>query len=223
MSIDLCFEKKALLPFAIMDALTVGDAFQIIVRWDIGSLQLMAQMKGTGMPESNEANAALGAQNVVLSYREVWKDKRVQLWNESKTHVVAEGVVMYVCPFDLINFSELGKDNIGIGIETSYGGDDSVSLADVCSITLVSWPIKRVTTMDGKSLLQYEDLHTLDESPDTYDHSALCVEPISRKRKYCFINRKPKVSLQPSKKVSQVSLSSVQLVLVIDCCPKRCC
>ena len=64
-SIDLCFEKKALLPFATMDALTVGDAFQSIVRWDIESLQLMAQMQGTGMPESNEANAALGAQNVV--------------------------------------------------------------------------------------------------------------------------------------------------------------
>ena len=130
-SIDLCFEKKALLPFATMDALTVGDSFQSIVRWDIGLLQLMAQMQGTGMPESNEANAALGAQNVALSYREVWKDKRVQLWNESKTHVVAEGVVMYVCPFDSINFSELGEDNIGIGIETSYGGDDSVSLVDV--------------------------------------------------------------------------------------------
>ena len=101
---------------------------------------------------------------------------------------------MYVCPFDLVNFSEIDEDNIGIGIETSYGGDDNVSLANVCSITLVSWPIKRVTTLDGKSLLQYEDLHTLDESPDTYDHSALCVEPISRKRKYCFINRKPKVS-----------------------------
>ena len=51
----------------------------------------------------------------------------------------------------------------------------------------------------------------------------LFVEPISRKRKHCFINRNPKVSLQRCKKVSQVSLSSVQLVSVIDCCPKRCC
>ena len=109
---------------------------------------------------------------------------------------------MYVCPFDSINFSELGEDNIGIGIEKSYGGDDSASLADVCSITLVSWPIKRVTTMDGKSMLQYKDLHTLDESPNTYDHSTLFVEPISRKIKNCFINRKPKISLQPSNKVS---------------------
>ena len=60
---------------------------------------------------------------------------------------------MYVRPFESLNFSELGEDNIVIGIETSYGGDDSVSLVDVCSITLVSWPIKRVTTMDGNSLL----------------------------------------------------------------------
>ena len=50
---------------------------------------------------------------------------------------------MYVCPFDSVNFSELGEDNIGIGIETSYGGDDSVSLANVYTITLVSWPIKK--------------------------------------------------------------------------------
>ena len=42
MSIDLCFEKKALLSFATMDVLTMGDAFQSIVRWEIGSLQLMA-------------------------------------------------------------------------------------------------------------------------------------------------------------------------------------
>ena len=118
-----------------------------------------------------------------MRYREVWKDKRVPLWNEGKTHVVVEGVVMYVCLYDSVNFNELAVDNIGIGIETSYGGDDSVSLDNFCSITLVSWPIKRVTTMDGKSLLQYEDLHTLDESPDTYDHLTLCVEPISRKIK----------------------------------------
>ena len=41
-SIDLCFEKKALLPFATMDVLIVGDAFQSIVRWDIGLLELMS-------------------------------------------------------------------------------------------------------------------------------------------------------------------------------------
>ena len=78
----------------------------------------------------------------------------------------------------LVNFSELSEDSIGISIDTSYGGDTSVSLVDVSSINLVSWPIKRVKTMDGKSLLQYEDLHSFDESQDTYDHSMLFVEPI---------------------------------------------
>ena len=53
-SIDLCFEKKALLPFATMDALAVGDAFQSIVKWYIELLQLMAQMKHIGMLESND-------------------------------------------------------------------------------------------------------------------------------------------------------------------------
>ena len=116
---------------------------------------------------------------------------------------------MYVCPFDSVNYHKLGEDNIDIGIETSYDGDSSVFLVNVFNINLVSWPIKRVTTMDVKSLLQYEDLYILDESQDTYDHSTLFVEPISKRRKYCFINRKPKISLQPSKKVSQVSLSSI--------------
>ena len=41
-SIDLFFEKKALLPFATMDALIVGDASQSILRWDIGLFQLLA-------------------------------------------------------------------------------------------------------------------------------------------------------------------------------------
>ena len=130
---------------------------------------------------------------------------------------------MYVCPFDPVNFNELGEDNIGIGLETSYDGDTNVFLDNVCSITLVSWPIKQVTTMDGKLLQQYEDLHALDELQGTYEQSTLLVDPISKKQKYCFVNRKPKVSTRPSKKVNQVSLSAVQLVSVIDCCAKRCC
>ena len=47
-SIDLCFEKKALLPFATMDALTVGDAFQSIVRWDMGHCNLWLRCKAQG-------------------------------------------------------------------------------------------------------------------------------------------------------------------------------
>ena len=225
-SIELCLEKKALLPFPTMDALTVGDAFHSIVRWSIGSLHLINEMQqiGLSMSHGNAATGVFEGQYDRVSYREVWKDRKVQLWNESRTHVMAEGVVMYVYPFDSVNFKELGEDNIGIGIETSYGGEPNLSINDVCSINLVSWPIKRVTTMDGKSLLQYEDLSVTYELHDiSIQQPDFFVEPISKKRKYFFVNRKPKMSIKPSKKVKQVSLTSIQLVATIDCCAKRCC
>ncbi|MCO5550484.1 hypothetical protein L7F22_003971, partial [Adiantum nelumboides] len=194
-SVDLCFEKKAIVSFPTMDALIVGDAFHSIVKWSSGSLQHINEMqyKGASMHEADKAEGALDAQCNGMSYREVWKDKRVQLWDESKTHVVAEGVVMYVCPFDSVNFGELGEDNIGIGIETSYADEATIfAEASVCSINLVCWPIKRVTTMDGKALLRYEDLHAMHELQDACIESPYLVEPISKKQKYCFVNRKPK-------------------------------
>ena len=154
-SIDLCFQKNIPLPFPTMDALRVSDAFHSIVRWSIGSLQHMhvMQQEGISMHEENIASESLEAHFDGLSYREVWKDRRVKLWDESKTQVVAEGIIMYVNPFDLINFDVLGDDNIGIGIETSFDSEVSMSIDDICSVNLISWPIKRVTTMDGKSLL----------------------------------------------------------------------
>ena len=148
----------------------------------IGSLHLINEMQQTGlsMSHSNVATGVLEGQYDRVSYREVWKDRKVQLWNESRNHVMAEGVVMYVYPFDSVNFKELGEDNIGIGIETSYGGEPNLSINDVCSINLVSWPIKRVTTVDGKSLLQYEDLSVTYELHDTStEMPPFLLEPIS--------------------------------------------
>ncbi|MCO5611733.1 hypothetical protein L7F22_065991 [Adiantum nelumboides] len=152
-SVDLCFEKKALIPFPTMDALTVGDAFHSIVKRSSGSLQHINEMqyKGASMHETDKAEGALDAQCNGMSYREVWKDKRVRLWNESKTHVVAEGVVMYVCPFDSVNFGELGEDNIGIGIETSYA-DEATIFVEACAlgseVTLMS--IARCQNLDQR-------------------------------------------------------------------------
>ncbi len=224
-SIDLCFQKNIPLPFPTMDALRVSDAFHSIVRWSIGSLQHMhvMQQEGISMHEENIASESLEAHFDGLSYREVWKDRRVKLWDESKTQVVAEGIIMYVNPFDLINFDVLGDDNIGIGIETSFDSEFSMSVDDICSVNLISWPIKRVTTMDGKSLLQYEELLRTNEIRDMHIEPAFLVQPLSKKRKYCFTNRKPKMSINPSKKSKQISLPSVQLVSSIDCCAKRCC
>ena len=80
-SIELCLEKKALLPFPTMDALTVGDAFHSIVRWSIGSLHLINEMQQTrlSMSQGNVAIGVLEGQYDRVSYREVWKDRRVQL------------------------------------------------------------------------------------------------------------------------------------------------
>ena len=77
--------------------------------------------------------------------------------------------------------------------------------------------------MDGKSLLQYEELCRPGELQDICIEQALLLEPISRRRKYSFINRKPKMIVKSLKKVNQVLLSAVQLVSAIDCCAKRCC
>ena len=158
----------------------MSDAFHSIVRWNIGSLQHMhvMQHEGTSMPEENVATEALEAQFDGLSYREVWKDRRVNLWDESKTRIVAEGVIMYVYPFDPINFDVLGDDNIGIGIETSFDSEVNMSVDDIFSINLIS---KRVTTMDGKSLLQYEELHRTHEIQDMHIEPAILVEPLSKK------------------------------------------
>ena len=114
---------------------------------------------------------------------------------------------MYVYPFDPINFDVLGDDNIGIGIETSFDSEVSMSVDDICSINLIRWPIKRVTTMDGKSLLQYEELYRTNEIQDMHIEPTILVEPLSKKRKYFFTNRKPKMSINPSKKSKQISVS----------------
>ena len=228
-SIDLCFQNNTPLPFPTMDASRVADAFHSIVKWSIGSLQHMhvMQQEGTYIPKENIANEALESHleshSDGLSYREVWKDKRVDLWDETKTRVVAKGIIMYVYPFDSINFDVLGDDNIGIGIETSFDSEVNMSINDICSINLISWPIKRVTMMDGKSLLQYEELHKINELQDMHIERAILVEPLSKKRKYCFTTRKPKISKNPSKRSKQVSLASIQMVSCIDCCAKSCC
>ena len=138
--------------------------------------------------------------------------------DESKTQIVAKGIIVYVYPFDSINFDVLGDDNIGIGIKTSFDSEFNMSINDICSINVISWPIKRVTMMDGKSLLQYEELHKINELQDMHIERAILVEPLSKKRKYCFTTRKPKISKNPSKRSKQVSLASIQMVSCIDCC-----
>ena len=70
-SIDLCFEKKALLSIPTMDALRVRHAFHSIVKWSFGSLQHMHDMQHKRMLEGNEVVAIQEAQLDGVNYREV--------------------------------------------------------------------------------------------------------------------------------------------------------
>lgn len=46
-----------------------------------------------------------------------WKEKKVVLWDEGMTQSIGEGVILYVFPYDFINFEQLGDDCVGVGIE----------------------------------------------------------------------------------------------------------
>lgn len=99
---------------------------------------------------------------------------------------------MYVCPFDPINFDVLSNDNIGIGVKTSFGGQVRMLLDDICNINLVSWPIKRVTTMDEKSLLQNKKLQKIDDIQETHVKSTFLVKPLSKKMKVLLYKEEDK-------------------------------
>ena len=179
---------------------------------------------GTHAPIESTTNKMLVMPQNWLSYREALKDKRVQLWNESKTEKIGEVIIMYVYPHDLVNFAILGDDSIGIGIEGELEAELQPSMCDIGSIGLIKWPIKQVTILDGHTLLQYKDLQNTDDAFDMdLDHVVL-VEPLSRKRKYSFQRRKPKrTDIVLAKRTKKVSQEVIQLISTIDCCKSSCC
>ena len=99
------------------------------------------------------------------------------------------------------------------------------SMPQVDSITLVKWPLKQLTMMDGSPLQRYVPLSGMHA-----DHVDVCNEDIdgnvpknvnvastSTKRRYTFINRIPKNTPQPASTV-YVSHEAVQRISCIDCC-----
>ena len=223
--VEICVQKDAILPFPTMDATRVWEAFHSIIKWSIDSLQHVSRMpEGEDHAQrQNVSNEMLLMPHNWFSYREAWKGKKVQLWNEEMSRSIGEGLVMYVYPHDSVNFGVLGDDNIGIGIEGELEGELESSLHDIGTIGLLKWPIKRVTMLDGRTLLQYEDLlNENDVSNMHLDHVSL-VEPLSRKRKYCFHKRKPKTNIVLAKKFKMVSSEVIQMISTIDCCKNGCC
>ena len=63
-----------------------------------------------------------------------------------------EGVILYVFPYECVNFNELGDDYVGVGIERENAGAPFESMSHVVSSTLVKWPINQITMLDGSPL-----------------------------------------------------------------------
>ena len=165
-----------------------------------------------------------------MSIRESWKNQRVLLKDETMMQILNEGVILYVFPYECVNFQELGDDCVGVGIERENASAPFETMSQVGSITLVKWPIKQMTMLDGCPLQRYVPLHGMhaehghvsNEDNDGYVTNEVNVDPSSRKRRYTFINRIQKERAQPASKL-YLSLESIQKVSCIDCCANKCC
>ena len=101
-----------------------------------------------------------------------WRKKRVHLWNEAKMQKLGEGVIFLVHPYEAINFTELGESHLGIIVEKSLHSipeDDSCHYLDLPHLSLIPWPIKKLTFENGESLKSTDtnvDTLTCDEEVD---------------------------------------------------------
>ena len=66
--------------------------------------------------------------------------------------LVGKGVIMYVFPYDPVNFSLLGDDCVGVVVERMHGNISSDNVCHIYSITLVKWTFKQVTMLDKSPL-----------------------------------------------------------------------
>ena len=69
---------------------------------------------------------------------------------------INQGIILYVFPFECVNLQQLGDDCVGVAIESA---DDAKTMSQVDSITLVKWPIKLLTMLDGSPLQRYVPLN----------------------------------------------------------------
>lgn len=90
-----------------------------------------------------------------MSIHKSWKNQRVLFKDETMMHIVNEGFILYVFPYECVNFQELGDDCVGVGIERANASTPLEFLSQEDSITLVKWPIKEMTMLDGSPLQHY--------------------------------------------------------------------
>ena len=127
----------------------------------------------------------------------------VLLKDENMMQTISQRTILYVFPFECVNFQQLGDECVGVAIEST---NEFQTMPQVDSITLVKWPIKQLTMLDGSPLQCYVPLNGMHFEPanvcneDTNEDVAneVNIARTSAKRRYTFINRIPKQSAQPT-------------------------
>ena len=142
------FDDPFLIPFVTMDARTMSEAVGSIIRWPLKDIVLDKDNNDT--IEENFEETLVGQEDGLID-RESWKQKRVILWDESRSTKLGNGVVLLVHPHEAINCSELGESTLGVILEGSL----HPGAAGVSSLNLVPWPIRQLTFENGESLIKY--------------------------------------------------------------------
>ena len=233
--------KDVELPFPTMDTAYLRRALWSNVRWPKMLLRPFTNELEFGEQSEmcNDVNQEepleppivdaipITSPEIDMQVRQSWKNKMVLLKDESLMQTVNQGIILYVFPFECVNFQQLGDDSVGVAIESANGVE---IMPQLDSITLVKWPIKQVMMLDGSPLQRYVPLDNMharhdnvsNEENDAHVTSEVNVAPASKKRRYTFINRAPKQRSQPTSNF-YVSWESIQRVSCIDCCAKKCC
>ena len=233
--------KDVVLPFPTMDTSSLQGSLWSAVRWPKLLLQSFV-MNGSLIDENKSYNddeedhsdplvtdaIPITSPEFETLIRESWRNQRVLLKDDTMMQTVNEGTILYVFPHDYVNFQELGHDCVGVGIEMENASIHDV--VEVGSITLLKWPIKQTTMLDGSPLqcfvpidgmhARYEDVSN-DENVGNKLNGNNAVH-LPRKRRYTFINRTQKSRVTPAS-TFYLSNESIQRVSCIDCCAKKCC
>ena len=107
---------------------------------------------------------------------------------------INQGTILYVLPFECVNFQQLGDECVGVAIESR---NEFQTMPQVDSITLVKWPIKQLTMLDGSPLQRYVPLNGMhfelanvcNEDTNGDVANEVNIARTSAKRRYTFINR----------------------------------
>ncbi|KAI5078289.1 hypothetical protein GOP47_0005960 [Adiantum capillus-veneris] len=114
-------------------------------------------------------------------------------------YFIGTGAILLSFPYEVIDYEVLGEEDLGVVVNKAYNEGTRTSASDSLDcITLVRWPIKRLTFQDGSPLLskpfgkEFVDEDTGKEM-DNVDYAATNFVTGTRslfvhKRTYCMAN-----------------------------------